>query len=366
MNRASLVFPVLLLSACYQSVIVDAPADGGRRDDGQDVIRFDVPRPDVPTLDAGPLPTNQVDLLFVIDTSGGMREEQAILVREFPRLLTELLSGDPRSGVPPVPSVHVGIVSTDMGSHEYRVPTCDGDGDDGLLTNGSCAWSDPGPFMDIDRVDRELDEVACTLRLGEGGCGYEQPLEAMLKALTPTDSPIRFFGETRGHGDRHAGFLRPGAQLMVVVLANEDDCSAMDSEIYNSASDRFTPDLNLRCAFHEEALHPISRYVDGLLAVVPASRLTLATITGVPVDLAGLDYDAMLTDPRMLPTRDPSDPSRLTPSCENSSRGAAYPSPRLLRFAQSLETRGAQAANMSICQNDYEQLVEAIARRLVE
>lgn len=368
MNRVSFVLLFLMLGGCYQSVTVDAPADAGRRDVGRDVIGFDVPRPDVPPVDAGPLPTNQVDLLFVIDTSGGMGEEQGYLLSEVPRLLTQLLSGSfPGRDLPPVPSVNVGFISTDMGSHQYRVPTCDGLGDDGLFTNGGCSWSDSGRFMNIDGVDIELEEAACTAgSLGDSGCGYEQPLEAILKALTPADSSIRFFDGSLGHGDLHAGFLRPGAQLAVVVLANEDDCSASDSEIYNSSSARFTPDLNLRCAFHEEALHPISRYVDGLLALVPANRLTFATITGIPVDVQGLDYEVILSDPRMAPRRNPSEPTLLVPSCEASRRGAAFPSPRLIRVAQGLESRGAQAANISICQNDYAgAVVDAIAQRLV-
>ncbi|MFK8002777.1 MAG: hypothetical protein AB8H86_24545 [Polyangiales bacterium] len=361
MNRASLVFAFSILGGCYQSVTVDAPPDAARRDAGLDAIRFDVAFPDVPPVDAGPLPTNQVDLVFVIDDSGGMGEEQAFLAAELPSLLTELLSGS--GDVPPVPSLHVGFVSTNMGSHEYSVPTCN-DSRDGLLTNSDCMWSDSGLFMDIDGVG-ELEEAACTAgNFGDSGCGYEQPLEAMLKALTPTGSSIRFFDDTRGHGDLHAGFLRPGAQLAVVVLANEDDCSAMDSEIYNSSSGRFTPDLNLRCAFHEEALHPIERYIDGLLAVVPASRLTFATITGIPVDVQNLDYTEILNDPRMAPRRDPEEPTALAPSCEASRRGPAFPPRRLLQVAQGLEARGAQATNISICQNDYGQFVEFIAQRL--
>lgn len=365
MNRACLVFSFLILGGCYQSITVDAPPDATRLDAGLDVIRFDVAFPDIPPVDAGPLPTNQVDLLFIIDDSGGMGEEQEFLATELPRMLTQLLSGSfPGLEVPPVPNLHVGFVRTDMGSHEYSVPTCNNSGD-GLLTNGGCRWSDPGLFMDIDGVGVELEEAACSASsLDDSGCGYEQPLEAMLKALTPAGSPIRFFDNTRGHGDLHAGFLRPGAQLAVIVLANEDDCSAMDSEIYNSSSGRFTPDLNLRCAFHEEALHPIERYVDGLLAVVPASRLTFATIAGVPVDVQGLEYEEILNDPRMAVRRDPEEPTALAPSCEASRRGPAFPPRRLLRFAQSLEARGAQAVNISICQNDYAQVAELIAQRL--
>ena len=39
-------------------------------------------------------PTVQLDLLFVVDNSGSMKEEQAALRREFPRMIQKLVSGD--------------------------------------------------------------------------------------------------------------------------------------------------------------------------------------------------------------------------------------------------------------------------------
>jgi len=47
---------------------------------------------------------------------------------------------------------------------------------------------------------------------GAGGCGFEQHLEAMKRALDPTKV-------------KNAGFLRPDALLVVIFFADEDDCS---------------------------------------------------------------------------------------------------------------------------------------------
>src|SRR5690606_22476209 len=143
------------------------------------------------------------------------------------------------------------------------------------------------------------------------------PLEALLKALAPTRAapstgpsyvPPRFLGGTLGHGDaENAGLARPDSLLAVVVLADEDDCSARDVELFDPTSSTYTADLNLRCQAHaEEALHPIERYVDGLLALRRdrPDLLAYALIGGVPPDLvepsaSAEGYARILADERM-------------------------------------------------------------------
>src|SRR3954462_2244530 len=62
---------------------------------------------------------NQVDLLFVVDNSGSMAEEQATLGKELPRLVKVLtsgdLEGDGEQDFKPV-DLHFGVVSTDLGA----------------------------------------------------------------------------------------------------------------------------------------------------------------------------------------------------------------------------------------------------------
>ncbi|MFW5920637.1 MAG: hypothetical protein ACOCUS_02265, partial [Polyangiales bacterium] len=95
---------------------------------------------------------DKVDALFTVDNSNSMQEEQATLAREFPRLVRTLASGevtDPTSGevvrtFPPVEDLNVGVVTSDMGTGGFTVPTCDdsADGDDGIpQTDGNTSDS---------------------------------------------------------------------------------------------------------------------------------------------------------------------------------------------------------------------------------
>jgi hypothetical protein len=121
-------------------------------------------------------------------------------------------------------------------------------------------------------------DIACVAAMGTGGCGFTQPLEAALKAVTPTTSSITFAMGTVGHGDGvNAGFVRPDSLLVVLVLTDEDDCSALDPDLFNPSSARYTGALNLRCFMYPEAVHPMSRYEDGLFALARTPRTVSST-----------------------------------------------------------------------------------------
>jgi hypothetical protein len=200
--------------------------------------------------------------------------------------------------------------------------------------------------------------VRCVAQTGTGGCGYEQPLEAMLKALTPSTSATRFFEGTTGHADGpNAGFVRPDSLLAIVHLTDEDDCSAADPGIYDFESTTYTGHVNLRCIEYPEAMHPVDRYVDGLLALRAdrPDQLAYALVAGVPTDLIerGLrtDYDGILDDERMQVRLDDADPLRTEPSCNVPGRGLAFPPRRMVEVAAALDGRGGVATVQSICQD---------------
>ncbi len=377
-------FPALLAL-----VLVGACSSSHHAGDGSVPPRGDGGGPD-PTLDAGPPPptcverTESVDLLFVIDDSGSMVEEQASLAEGLPRLVHALVTGDrDGDGTPDftrVGRLQVGVVTTDMGTGGFALPTCrEPDfGDDGLMqtepgsTRPGCAGMYPpfvefGPDADEDPAAFAHD-VSCLSGVGTAGCGFEQPLEAALKALTPSTSDLSFYRGTRGHGDReHDGFVDRDSVLAVVFVTDEEDCSLRDPELLNPSSALYSSSLNLRCFSYPEAAHPIERYVDGLSALRPgarAGRLVLGVIAGVPPDLAGAAYDGVLGDVRMQETVDPSDPNRLTPSCDVPGRGLAFPPRRMVRLAQQLETRGARATVQSICQADFGPAIDALVERI--
>jgi hypothetical protein len=325
-----------------------------------------------------------VDVLFVIDNSGSMAEEQLSLAEQFPRMVRALTSGDVdgdgTQDFPAAADLHLGVVTTDMGTGGYTLPTCAEPmfGDDGILrtsgdpTDATCMATYP-PFLEFDpamgdMVETAAADFACVARAGTGGCGFEQQLEAGLKALVPEASGIAFYGDTDGHGDAaNAGFVRADSVLAVIVVTDEDDCSVSDPRFFDPMSTIYMSSLNLRCSTFPEALHPVARYVDGLraLRVENPDRFVFAAIAGVPADLvadpSSLDYDAILADDRMREVEDPDFPDRLTPSCDIPGRGTAFPPRRIVETVRELAPA---SVVQSICQEDFGPAMGAVIERI--
>jgi len=215
-------------------------------------------------------------------------------------------------------------------------------------------------------------DASCLTSLGTGGCGFEQPLDAVLKALTPAGEATTFTMGTRGHGDvENAGLVRRDSVLAIVLLTDEDDCSAADPDLFNQGSAHFTGDLNLRCFQYPEALYPADRYVGGLISLRPdPSRLVFTAIANMPIDLTDnattTNFGAMLDDPRMQEQVDPRMPSRLLPSCDVPGRGMAFPPRRIITVGRDLERAGAHVAIGSICQSDYSAPIRALVNRIAD
>lgn len=374
-------------AAAYDSGAPDSGIDAGRPDAGPDAGMF-VPPPGDCVEPVG------VDLLFMVDGSNSMTEEQANLAAGLPVLIEQLitppdLNGDMQPDWLPVENLQVGVITPDLGSGGFLVPTCDNAdfGDDGLLrtigdtSQPGCMPSYP-TFLGYDpagsvSATEFAAEVACVTTVGTGGCGFEQQLEATLKALSPDMptaatgpgyAPPRFFGDTTGHAlGANAGFVRDDTLLAIVLVTDEGDCSASDPELFNPTSTTYVADLNLRCARHPEALHPVTRYAEGF-AALRASRLDLlafALIAGVPTDLAmndpsDADFQRILDDPRMQEMVDPMMPTRLVPSCNEPGTGFAFPPRRMVEVARGLT--GARSTVQSICQPDLGDATASIAR----
>lgn len=323
-----------------------------------------------------------VDLLLVVDDSADMLEEQARWSQQIPRLLRALASGDhDDDGVretAPVTSLHVGVVTTDMGTGGHPIPSCGGPrGEDGVLrTAGNtsipgCEASYP-PFVryeaGADDIELVARAVGCVARVGGGGCGVEQPLEAMLKAITPSTSGLTFEGGTVGHGDGgSAGFLRPSSVLVIVVLTNDRDCSASDPSLFDAASARYEGDLDTRCAGYPEALHAVERYVEGL-SELRATRdgLVFAVLAGVPPDLGTWRRDrlaAVLDDERMQHRVDAD--GRTLHACRPPGGGArALPPRRLVATSVGLAESDLAVVLGSVCEPDHDAFLDALLERI--
>lgn len=185
--------------------------------------------------DAPITPVRDLDVLFVVDDSGAMGEEQAALAASAGRFIATL---DEALGSRP--SLHIGVTSTNVGTGPDGGggDACASDGDDGrLLVPATCPAldrpflvdladpEDPAGPRTINYPDGQLAEtLGCMVQLGNTGCGFEQPLEAMRRALD-------------GSNEGNRGFLRRDALLLVVLVSDEDDCSAFDREIYDPSQD---------------------------------------------------------------------------------------------------------------------------------
>jgi hypothetical protein len=295
-------------------------------------------------------PHNQVDLLFVVDNSEGMAPKQQALIAAFPALLKSL-----RAAPGGLPSLRLGVVSSNLGAGGSRLAECD-QSDRGLLESPreGCTAAPKGRFLiSLDggtRNNFDGDPAAafgCLADLGTGGCGFEQHLGAARRALD-SDQPLE-----------NEGFLRPGAILGLVILADEDDCSTRAAtDLFEPATSRYGPQGSFRCAEYGHLcngappprtggeltgcrsaegagkLTPVAEYVSffkGLKA--RPEQVTVAVVAGPPAP-----YVVRLVEGQ----------PQVAPSC-TSSHGPGTPGVRLKEFADGFGSRGLFS---SICDGD--------------
>lgn len=194
-----------------------------------------------------------LDVLLVVGNTPGMAEKQRTLamLKDWSWLLNSQYF-----------SLHLGVVSTDVGSWvaegtPFAQPAgaCDSfAGDDGVMqvtpcldrtgqtpaAQAACAavcpdrrhiitdgrrfittafgQSNVAPAMEVDaRTGRSYDRgpeyaLRCLVPLGESGCTISSPLEAAKRALD-------------GHRRENTGFRRPDAPLIILFVSDRDDCS---------------------------------------------------------------------------------------------------------------------------------------------
>lgn len=168
---------------------------------------------DVPAL-PDPVPPgvcDAVDLLFVIDNSGSMADEQANLIASVPGFIDGITD---RLGVHT--DYHVGVVSTDEAT--FNADGCQEIGALVTRTEGDLSSeSDCGPYVDgasFMTPEDDLDSAfSCAAQLGIDGNGIERPMDALDRALHPAE----------GVTACNDGFLREEALLVVVLITDEED-----------------------------------------------------------------------------------------------------------------------------------------------
>ncbi len=129
----------------------------------------------------------EVDVLWVIDNSSSMEDEQGALIEHFPFFADYFVA----SGT----DYHIGVISTDIYNPEQ---------------NGTLHGVDGVLWIDDETVDPigQFDDLA---RLGITGSGDEAGLGAIYRALEEKVDTV------------NAGFRRPDAALHTVVITDEED-----------------------------------------------------------------------------------------------------------------------------------------------
>ena len=368
--------------------------------------------------DPGPAQTDQVDVLFVIDNSGSMGEEQGLLADAAVQLVAELAGANL--------SLHIGFTTTDNGN-----PWCDGTTPEaGQLVMSSCrsrqsefvfqgatlfdalaiacldicetdqinvtptvgpdGGSAPRPWIQI--VDGEVntdvdfgEAIRCLLPQGITGCGFEQPLESMYKAIL----------RSQNADESGFGFFRPGAIPVVIIVSDEVDCSFNNDHVtiflpdgdrtfwslpaegaptsavcwnagvacegsdcmsanYDALGNDTNPD--------DAVMMPVSRYT-GILqelegaaaAVSPGADVIVELIGGVTANGAVMYQPT--TDQLFM------DDFGIGPGC-TSDNGKAVPPVRMREVAEAMAIGGA-APLRSICDASYDGTVSAISARVL-
>ncbi|MGE0616530.1 MAG: vWA domain-containing protein [Bacteriovoracia bacterium] len=167
-----------------------------------------------------PLAQPKIDILFVVDNSGSMADEQAQLQATFADFISGFLMKDL--------DFHVGIVTTDV------TPTSQA-GYWSATSGAFQGYQDPGPGKLLSRSNSRyltpttpnlVSRFAADVAVGTSGSSYEQGLQSIYETLAP---------ERLGSGGANAGFIRDDAMLSLVVISDEDECIGAPTHSGSSA-----------------------------------------------------------------------------------------------------------------------------------
>jgi hypothetical protein len=319
---ASLV--ALLLAACEQ-----VPSEAVTRCDATSVVPAAV----------------KTDILFVIDDSISMGEEQANLRDNLAAFIDALaaapIANEFQIGITTTSVEGYGATSTEgqvyLSGPAAGTPFPDGtliairQTAPGVANPGDLEWSTATGFGGERILSSAsptlVDDFEANVRVGVDGALKEQPFEAARLALSD-----------RIDDGANAGFLRDGARLALVFVSDEDDCSDTEAPF---AID----DIDCRNeAFKDGSLDPVADLVEFLRAPIAGELrdVVVASIVGV-------------------------DPASGEPSCEACANTACSTAldggARFTALAERLGTMRTRTG--SICDASFRRNLEDIAGLLV-
>jgi hypothetical protein len=337
----------------------------------------------------------ELDILFMIDDSASMEQEQANLSKNFEHFMRELetIEGG-------LPDVRIGVVTSNVGASGLVEPvSCQGLGDAGrfqvdrvlpppapgkpsVKTMTNCGLSDGAKFIWAnDRgastnlvPGKSLTDVfSCLAERGIGFCGFEHQLESVRRALTPRAD----------QNPGNLGFIRPGAHLAIVIITDEDDCSGPEDagDFYTSprdgqaasyrcateghvcngqappASGAFSASLEDCAPSDKGRLLPIPALVEQIKAQKPGAedKIIVSAIAGWPLPGQGANPKYAVG-----PVGETKPEQDILPICK-SANGAAAPALRINKFVKSFGDRGQM---YSICQDDFSPVLREIGKAI--
>ncbi len=222
----------------------------GGPDAGNPVPDAAAPDDAAPDPDAAPAPkpnpdavgakvSSKVDVLLVVDNSASMGDKARLLSGSVGTLLRKVV---------PVGDVHVGVITSSLGSMGGDVCQNGGPAQNSLAhlstvgpggtpvaaaANGFLSYG-AGGSTDIDAF--VADAASLVGGVGENGCGLEAQLESAYRFLVQPDpwasvmvdpaNQAQYVGTDETVLAQRKAFLRPDSLVVVVMLTDEDDSSA--------------------------------------------------------------------------------------------------------------------------------------------
>lgn len=203
-------------------------------------------------------PTDQVDILWVIDNSTSMREEQITLAQGFSAFAAEL----DNTGV----DFHLGVINTEFS------PT---------IAESGRLIGDPAVITSED--EDYVATFAERVQLDLGGSGREKGLAAARHALSSSLTT-----------SVNAGFLRADANLLIVFISDENDCSDENGAFEGE------PGSGTICQTQADKLEPIENFVASFEALKSRDdAVKLGAIVG-PTDAVSVCGDTTQPGVRYL------------------------------------------------------------------
>jgi hypothetical protein len=330
-----------------------------------------------------------LDIVFMVDDSLSMEPLQVKLTSQFP-VFMDVLKNLPGG----LPNIHIGVVSSSMGAgaNGANISHCNDPGNDhGVFRTNklgtTCAKATLNAGQNfIVNVNGQAnytgdiaDVFSCIAALGQNGCGFEHQFESVLRALGADGA--------KGPAE-NVNFLRDDAYLAIVMITNEDDCSAPpNSDLFSTTtgtlSDPLGPLQSYRCNQYGHlcngqqpprspatpmTLENCTSAEDGRLLrvkdVVAAmkglkadpNKVLVAAIAGPPTPYVVDTYNDSTTSGETWP--------EVRHSCQQNKVGDMTYGDPAVRIKQWVDAFGANGVFETICKDDFRDSLQVIANKI--